>query len=163
MFLEAFRKYADLSGRSPREEFWAFHIVNAIVIALLWQLERVIGFAADTPFFVFATLYWLGTLLPSLAVSVRRLHDTNKSGWWLLLGLLPVGGFLGGFLLWLIGLMLTVYVNDGSGFRQLVAEATRFSPIALLVWTSWIGPIVLLVWFITSSDRATNQYGPRTL
>ena len=102
-YLEAMRKYAVFSGRARRKEYWTFHLVNLVIIIVL-----AFTFALLIPSIVahrensFAIILWLiaffafvlATLIPGLAVSVRRLHDTNLSGWWLLLSLVPLGGFV---------------------------------------------------------------------
>ncbi len=93
-----FRKYAVFSGRAPRAEYWWFTLFLLLA-----------GFAlglADALFFLtpadqtgpLNTIFTLATLLPSLAVGARRLHDVDRTGWWLLLWLVPVLGWL--ILLW---------------------------------------------------------------
>lgn len=85
-YLEVLRKYAVLSGRASRTEYWMFFLTNLIIIAILW----VICFALHN-----LVLYWLYLLVlfvPGIAVGVRRLHDTDRSGWWLLLGFIPFIG-----------------------------------------------------------------------
>ena len=80
-------RYADFSGRSRRAEYWWFGLINslgALVIGLLClAILPELGL-------IVLVVWYLGTLVPSLAVTVRRLHDTNKSGWTLLLGVLPL-------------------------------------------------------------------------
>jgi uncharacterized membrane protein YhaH (DUF805 family) len=82
----ALTKYVDLSGRARRSEYWYFVLFNVIVTVLALVLDRVIGFP------IFQLVVGLGLLLPGLGVAVRRLHDTGRSGWWLLLGLIPLVG-----------------------------------------------------------------------
>lgn len=103
-YLQAMRKYADFSGRARRREYWffmLFYAVFALVIVVLGLLFAA-GSASLTnmgegigAMGVIYTLYVLGNLLPGLAVSVRRLHDTGRSGWWLFIALVPgVGGII---------------------------------------------------------------------
>ena len=84
------QKYADFQGRAGRAEFWWFTL--AIVLASL------VGAVIDDLLIgrgqVFETLVGLGTIVPSLAVGTRRLHDTDRSGWWQLLHLVPVIGVI---------------------------------------------------------------------
>ncbi|HEV7802196.1 MAG TPA: DUF805 domain-containing protein [Burkholderiales bacterium] len=87
-YLQVLKRYAEFSGRASRTEFWMFTLVNFIVVVVLSLLDSFIGFG------LLGMIYGLGVLIPSLAVSVRRLHDTNRSGWWLLIGLIPVIGFI---------------------------------------------------------------------
>ena len=82
------KKYADFSGRARRAEFWWFWAVNLGV----WVVLAILSGISDTLGNLLAGIYWLAILVPSLAVAVRRLHDTNKSGWWLLIALVPVVG-----------------------------------------------------------------------
>ena len=88
-----FSNYAKFRGRAARSEFWWFQlfiVLGGIVAAVLDLLtnSNVLG---GEPL---ATLFWLATIIPDLAVSVRRLHDTDSSGWWLLLGLIPLIGMV---------------------------------------------------------------------
>jgi uncharacterized membrane protein YhaH (DUF805 family) len=77
------KKYADFEGEATRSEYWWFALFIFIVGILLTILAKP-----------FAALFYVGTLLPSIAVGIRRLHDTNRSGWWLLVGLVPFVGWL---------------------------------------------------------------------
>ena len=83
-FLDAVRlclaKYADFNGRATRDEYWWFFL--AVVIG---------SAAASTVHPALYALFSIAALLPMLAVGARRLHDTNRSGWWQLLGLVPFG------------------------------------------------------------------------
>jgi uncharacterized membrane protein YhaH (DUF805 family) len=78
-----FNKYADFSGRAKRPEFWWFML-------FLFLANLVIGMLGD----VISVLFSLATLLPSLAAGTRRLHDTNRSGWWQLLWIVPFIGWI---------------------------------------------------------------------
>ena len=86
-YLTVFRKYAEFSGRARRKEYWMFTLLNAIAMIVL----AVLGMAAK-PFFLLYLLYCLGALIPSFAVSFRRLHDIGRSAWWFLIGLIPFIG-----------------------------------------------------------------------
>jgi len=85
-YLAVLKNYAGFSGRARRKEYWMFALINLIIAIVL----ELIGAAIKTqiPYY----LYALAVLIPSLAVGVRRLHDTGKSGWWLLIGLIPIIG-----------------------------------------------------------------------
>ena len=84
-------KYATFSGRAARREFWWFVLFLLLGNFLLGVIDAVI-LPGDTE--LLAPLFSLATLLPALAVSIRRLHDTGRTGWWVLLHLIPVIGFL---------------------------------------------------------------------
>jgi uncharacterized membrane protein YhaH (DUF805 family) len=90
------RRYADFSGRSRRMEYWMFVIFNIIVSVVASIIDVVVGTATSIAGVtgVFSSLVALAFLIPGIAVSVRRLHDQDKSGWWLLIGLIPVLGFI---------------------------------------------------------------------
>ena len=88
-----FSNYANFRGRACRSEFWWFQLfllVGGIVAALL-DLFANTNLLGGSPL---ATLFWLATIIPDLAVTVRRLHDTDSGGWWILLGLIPLIGMV---------------------------------------------------------------------
>ena len=106
-----FRRYADFTDRSSRSEFWLFVLFLAVASSALTVVDTALGLGghidrvwstsgggvyAGTNWTggLLTALFWLTTLIPSLAVSIRRLHDTNHSGWWLLLMFAPVFGWL---------------------------------------------------------------------
>jgi uncharacterized membrane protein YhaH (DUF805 family) len=83
---DGFSKYAMFSGRSSRSAYWWWTLFYFLVIVGASILDA----AANTP--IFAVLVWLALIIPNLAVLVRRLHDTDHSGWWVLIGLIPLIG-----------------------------------------------------------------------
>ena len=89
-----FNKYADFTGRARRSELWWFFLAITVVSIILTFIDVSIfsGMAAEIG--VLSTIFGLATLIPSLAVGARRLHDTNRSGWWQLLLLIPFLGWL---------------------------------------------------------------------
>lgn len=99
-YLDVIKKYADFSGRARRTEYWMFVLINAIIGLILLAIDHVLGLApAISPGFatffnigLLSGIYTLALLLPSLAVQCRRLHDTDRSGWWILLSLIPIIG-----------------------------------------------------------------------
>ena len=80
------KQYAVFSGRARRKEYWMFTLINFIVIVVLAVLEALLGIFGPN------LIYGLAVFVPSLAVAIRRLHDTDRSGWWMLIGLVPVIG-----------------------------------------------------------------------
>ena len=87
-YVDVLKKYAVFSGRARRTEYWMFTLINCIVgfgLGFLLAFAGIIGT-------VLGYVYSLAVLLPSLAVGARRLHDTGRSGWWLLIGLIPLIG-----------------------------------------------------------------------
>ncbi|MEH8244950.1 DUF805 domain-containing protein [Aeromonas veronii] len=89
-YISVLKQYAVFSGRARRTEYWMFVLCNVIVMLLLGMVDKLIG--GDNE--LISSIYSLSVLLPSLAVAARRLHDTDRSGWWLLLGLIPIIGTL---------------------------------------------------------------------
>jgi len=89
-YLEVLRKYAVFSGRARRMEYWMFVLINFIIALVLAGIEYLLGISNN----VLSILYDLAVLIPSLAVAVRRLHDTNRSGWWILINLIPIIGWI---------------------------------------------------------------------
>lgn len=87
-YIGVLKQYAVFSGRARRTEYWMFTLINILIMIGLSIIESVLGISSG----LFSTIYSLGVLLPSLGVSVRRLHDTNRSGWWILLALIPLIG-----------------------------------------------------------------------
>ena len=101
-------KYADFTGRARRAEYWWFLLVNLVVlvvISVVWlilrQISDTLGVIGALIYFVYA----IGVLVPSLALTIRRLHDTSKSGWMIFIGLIPLVGPI---------LLLVFYFTDGD-------------------------------------------------
>lgn len=102
-YIAALKKYAVFSGRARRKEYWYFVLFNMIFCFILVFADIFTGlFHEQIGFGVLSTLYMLATLLPSLGVTVRRLHDTGRSGWWILISLVP---FIGGLILLIFTLL----------------------------------------------------------
>ena len=102
-YIAALKKYAVFSGRARRKEYWYFALFNMIFCFILVFIDVFTGlFHEQVGFGVLSTLYMLATLLPSLGVTVRRLHDTGRSGWWILISLVP---FIGGLILLIFTLL----------------------------------------------------------
>jgi uncharacterized membrane protein YhaH (DUF805 family) len=92
-YLEVLTKYAVFNGRSQRKEYWYFILFNIIVSIILAVIDNVTGFFSyEAGIGLLGGIYSLGVLIPSIAVSVRRLHDTDRSGWWLLIVFIPLIG-----------------------------------------------------------------------
>ena len=111
-YIKVLKNYANFKGRARRKEYWMFVLINFIIyiafMILIIIIEVISGviYVSDlkiiitslmtlftvTPFSVILSLYVLAILVPSLAVSVRRLHDIGKSGWFILISLIPIVG-----------------------------------------------------------------------
>ncbi|MEU3333943.1 DUF805 domain-containing protein [Streptomyces sp. NPDC002144] len=88
-FLEVLKKYAVFSGRARRKEYWMYTLFVGIIYVVLSVLSVA---TKSSAFSILLVIFWLAILLPSLGVGVRRLHDTGRSGWWLLFGIVPLVG-----------------------------------------------------------------------
>jgi uncharacterized membrane protein YhaH (DUF805 family) len=104
------RKYADFNGRARRSEYWLFWLFTTIVSIILTFVGGLVlgGNDPGNPFSggnLLSSIWTVAILIPSIAVGVRRLHDSNRSGWWLLLILLPIIGAI---------VLLIFFVLDGT-------------------------------------------------
>ncbi|NIP38185.1 MAG: DUF805 domain-containing protein [Candidatus Dadabacteria bacterium] len=94
-YLAALKKYGVFDGRSRRKEYWFFALFNFIISSVLTAIESTLGFVAGGQGVgILSGLYALAVLIPGLAVTIRRLHDTGHSGWWIFINLIPLIGFL---------------------------------------------------------------------
>lgn len=100
-YMEALGKYVEFEGRSRRTELWTFVLVNIVISVILSVLDTIVGMGIG----FIGTLFSLAILLPSIAVGVRRLHDIGKEGWWILIGLIPLIG-------WIV--LIYFYVQDSE-------------------------------------------------
>ena len=105
-YLEVLKKYAEFSGRARRKEFWMFFLFNLIVAVIISVIDMMIF---GSPGILYG-LYTLAVLLPVLGVTVRRLHDTGRTGWWVLAMLIPVIGFI----VWIIFMVLEGQPGDNE-------------------------------------------------
>ena len=88
-YIRVLENYADFEGRAHRTEYWMFILINTFVGIGINLLEWTLATGG-----IIGLLYTLAVLIPSVAVSVRRLHDIGRSGWWLLISLIPLLGVI---------------------------------------------------------------------
>ncbi|MGQ4582322.1 DUF805 domain-containing protein [Lysobacter sp. F60174L2] len=91
-YLKVLKNYVGFEGRARRKEYWMFTLFNVIVSFVLGIIDGLGGLMTESGIGMLGLLYTLAVLLPSIAVGVRRLHDIDKSGWWLLLVFIPLIG-----------------------------------------------------------------------
>lgn len=117
------KRYADFSGRSRRKEFWLWYLFVMIMYFVLMYLDTVLGLGGSATGYaqggsvgfnmtggVLTLIFMLAVLVPNIAVAVRRVHDIGKSGWMVLIGLIPLFGWI---------YVLYLYVQPGqSGPNQ---------------------------------------------
>ena len=110
-FKKGLRNYINFSGRARRKEYWYFLLMQIILIIIAMVLDTIIF---DSDIGLFYLVVALGLFLPGVAVTIRRLHDTNHSGWWFLISLVP-----------LIGIVLIVFL-----VRETKFETNQWGPPA---------------------------------
>lgn len=86
-YIKVLKNYAVFQGRARRKEYWMFVLFNLIFSIIIGVIEAILDISQYLTY-----IYTLAILLPSLAVAVRRLHDTGRSGWWLLIAFIPIIG-----------------------------------------------------------------------
>jgi uncharacterized membrane protein YhaH (DUF805 family) len=96
--------YANFSGRARRKEYWSFALINFFIAIIAMAIDNIVGmtFSPEIPYGPVYVIYALAMFVPGLAVAVRRLHDVGKSGWFMLIALIPIIGII-----WLIVLYFT--------------------------------------------------------
>jgi uncharacterized membrane protein YhaH (DUF805 family) len=87
-FLNAFKNYANFSGRARRKEYWMFFLIYSLLYVGLSFIDGLLGSAW------LSSIFSLVLLIPSISYAARRLHDTGRSGWWQLLYLIPLIGII---------------------------------------------------------------------
>ena len=139
------KHYADFSGRAPRAEYWWYTLAMIIVTVIVTLVEGALGLGGLIgPYGPLSLLLGLGLLLPGLAVSVRRLHDTDRSGWWLLLIVIPY--------------VIFIVLAGGavaSGSTAAMGGVGIIGGLVVLVCA-----IVLLVFYVQRGTVGANRYGP---
>jgi uncharacterized membrane protein YhaH (DUF805 family) len=135
--------YANFSGRAPRAEYWWYVLGIIIVAVILTIVESILGLRGMVLgiYGPLTCLFWLATIVPSLAVGARRLHDTNRSGWLQLLAYAPYG------------LLLLIRLMTGGGF----AAAALVGVIGLIAMAC---AVVLIVLLALPGTPGENRYGP---
>lgn len=84
-------QYADFSGRTGKQQFWMYILYWVIIAVVLNIVDYILGMRGGVGL---STLFWLGTLIPNIAIGVRRLQDIGKTGLWMLIGLIPLIGLI---------------------------------------------------------------------
>ena len=148
-----FKNYFKFSGRATRAEYWwwiLFTVLAGIGLAVVDTLTATMGMFGDSGLLGF--LFELATMVPTFALSVRRLHDINRTGWWLLLvlGFFPIAAIGGGIL------MVSFFLLD----NPLILTVLGFALVIGFGILGIIGVIVLIVWAIKKGDEGLNRYGP---
>ena len=115
-------KYAQFSGRARRKEYWMFFLINFLICMALAAVDALTGTLDDeSGTGLLGALYLLAVVLPTIALNVRRLHDTNRSGWWLLVALSGIGIFV---------LLVFMCMDGTAGDNQYGASPKHDAPEA---------------------------------
>ena len=147
------RKYVVFSGRATRAEYWWFYLATLLASMVASVLDAVVGLG------VFSVAVSLAVLLPSLAVTVRRLHDSDLSGWWLL-GLI-VAAFVA-LVMFMIGVGVWVVSDSGAGGSG-VMLAVGVTLLAVGGLTLLVVTVAGLWLMVRSSTPGPNRYGPHPM
>lgn len=161
-YIECFKRYADFNGRARRKEYWWFMVINFIIILICtiglivpllktlyanamsgteleaYEETDIILAVLKNPFLYIYFFYYLAVLIPGIAVTVRRLHDIGKSGFWAFL----------------------IYGGSLLGSISSVFQESNIGAYFTLVLISFAILIVSLVWMFSNSQYGPNQYGP---
>ncbi len=105
-------KYALFTGRARRKEFWQFQVVAFAISIVLMIVDGTLGTKTASGIGILGGIFSLAILLPNIGVLIRRLHDTDRSGWWALLGLIPIAN---------IALLVFMFIQGTVG-------SNRFGP-----------------------------------
>lgn len=136
------KRYADFSGRSSRAEYWWFwlaYVLFDVVLQILMRISALFGILG---------LLYLGIIIPMIAVSVRRLHDTDRTGWWLLAPLVP----------YLIGAALVLPALIANPTAGLAAFAA--GPALILFMIGLVMAIVIFIFSVLPGTKGPNRFGP---
>ena len=153
-YLNAMRRYFEFSGRSSRAEFWFFVLfvvlisILASIIDALLMAERMGGTG------LLSSLVSLVHLIPGLAVSVRRLHDIDRTGWWVLLSLAPLGVLI------VLGAGSMALMSGGSETAGMMGLAGMGATMVLVWLVNLAVLIVFLVFYCTAGTPGPNRFGP---
>ena len=169
LFLHPLIKYVDFRGRARRSEFWLWTLAQFILFivldGVLFSLaasthnpeQMATGFARFSPIL---NLLQLGLLLPNIAVQVRRLHDTNRTGWWMVM---PVVVFIAGLILF-IATNFSKFIqmfNHTSASPDTASIMGIVGTAMLFIWLPTIvASIVIFVFNVLDGTPGSNRFGP---
>jgi len=135
-YLDVLKKYAQFSGRSSRKEFWIFYLNNLLIVSILSVIRIVFQIPVlDTVIIGITYIFYLFLIIPSFAITIRRLHDIGRSGWWILLFLIPIVGWI-----WLLILLaLSSSPEDNKYGTNPTLIETKVSAVLIII------PVLLIL------------------
>lgn len=144
--LTPLQKYAQFSGRAPRAEYWWFYLFAIIAYIVIAMIDSIIGLSLVGPYGILTGLLWLSLIIPTISVGVRRLHDTNRTGWWILAPIIP----------YVIGIaMMGPAIMDPTGAGMAAAGGAM-----IFILIGAVLAIVLFVFTVLPGTKGPNNYGP---
>jgi integral membrane protein len=161
-FIYCFKNYAKFSGRACRSEFWFFVLFNFVISNALTIISQSLLWCNDDAIWValIGNVYGLAVFIPSLAVTVRRLHDTGKSGWGILSYYLPILLTIVFFVVFFVQIFSEFSFYEMNKIRLEDIPWITVVGILLCLFLSLFFGIFILVWLCTDSQPGTNKYGP---
>jgi uncharacterized membrane protein YhaH (DUF805 family) len=138
------KRYAQFSGRAPRAEYWWFYLGYIILYAILTILTRI------SAIFGILGIVYLGLIIPMIAVGVRRLHDTNRTGWWLLAPMIP----------YLIGLaMIVPAIISGAAGGVNPFNMASLGAGGIFFMIGFVMAIVVFIFTVLPGTKGPNRFG----
>lgn len=150
--------YATFSGRARRSEYWWFYLFTVLVSVVAAGVDALLNTMFDNAIGIVGTVTSLALLLPSLAVTARRLHDTGRTGWWMLL---PAVLLLVTVMVAFAGFLAMVVVTFNAGTAESGAATSLFLVVLVVLGLLTIAAFITLLVFLCQDSRSgPNKYGP---
>ena len=137
------KKFADFTGRAPRAEYWWFYLGMIVAYLVAMIIDSLVGITLFGPYGVVTCLLGLALIIPGLAVTFRRLHDTNRSGWWVLILVVPY---------FIMGILMGMSMASG--------DVTGMASAGIVGLVALAGAIAMLVFMVLPGTTGDNRFGP---
>jgi uncharacterized membrane protein YhaH (DUF805 family) len=143
------QRYADFSGRASRAEYWWYTLASIIAGLGFEYLDKFFGGPLIGVYGPLSLACTLGLLIPGLAVEIRRLHDIDRSGWWILLNLWAYGFVVAG-----------LSQMPVEGIFKSVFKGANIAALVILLLVMLVGTVIMFVFSVTRGTDGPNRYGP---
>lgn len=157
-FLYCLQHYADFNGRARRSEYWFFQLFNFLIAIGIYLIVLAIKEVIGIDLGFLNSVYSLAVLIPNLAVSARRLHDTNRSGWWQLLTFATT--LITSVLMLIFIYPLFIYGMNDHAFSICMEQKGLLVFLCISIMFHLAAGILLLVWYCFDSQQGVNRFGP---